>query len=39
MYDMQNFSKVDHHNADLHAWLAGMSSDGYSALIERLKRL
>jgi hypothetical protein len=39
MYDMQNYSTVDHNNADLHEWLAGMTSDGYSALIERLNRL
>jgi hypothetical protein len=38
MYDMQNFSTVDHHNADLRVWLAGMTADGYDSLIERLKR-
>jgi hypothetical protein len=39
MYDMQNLSVVDHNNADLREWLAGMTADRYSALIERLERM
>lgn len=38
MYNMQNSSTVEHKNADLHDWLAGMTDDGYATLIERLKR-
>jgi hypothetical protein len=39
VYDMQNSSTVDHHNADLRQWLAGMNDYGYKTLIERLKRM
>jgi hypothetical protein len=39
MYDMQNFSTVDHNNADLRDWLAGMNTYGYEVLIERLERM
>jgi hypothetical protein len=39
MYDMQNSSTVDHHNADLRQWLAGMTDDGYVNLIVRLERM
>lgn len=39
MYDMQNSSTVEHQNADLHEWLAGMTDYGYSTLIERLARM
>jgi hypothetical protein len=39
MYDMQNSSTVDYHNADLRQWLAGMTDYGYSTLIERLARM
>jgi hypothetical protein len=39
MYDMQNLSSVNHDNADLRAWLAGMSADGYRAFMERLERM
>jgi hypothetical protein len=39
MYDMQNLSSVNHDNADLRAWLVGMSADGYRAFIERLERM
>jgi hypothetical protein len=39
MYDMQNSSTVDHHNADLRQWLAGMSDDGQKNLMERLERM
>jgi hypothetical protein len=39
MYDLQNSSSVDHHNADLRQWLAGMNDYGYSTLLERLERM
>jgi hypothetical protein len=39
MYNMQNSSAVDHHNADLRTWLAGISDYGYSTLIQRLGRM
>jgi hypothetical protein len=39
MYDMQNFSTIDHDNADLRNWLAGMTIYGYKVLIERLERM
>jgi hypothetical protein len=39
MYNMQNSSAVDHHNADLRTWLAGISDYGYSTLFQRLGRM
>jgi hypothetical protein len=39
MYDLQNSSTVDHNNAGLRQWLAGMNDYGYETLIERLKRM
>ena len=39
MYDMQNLSTMDHDNADLRDWLAGMTTYGYEILIERLEKM
>jgi hypothetical protein len=39
MYNMQNSSSVDHHDADLRGWLAGMTDYGYGTLIERVERM
>lgn len=39
MYNMQNSSTVEHQNADLREWLAGMTDYGYGTLIERLDRM
>lgn len=39
MYNMQNSSSVDFHNASLPVWLRGITEDGYKTLVERIERM